>query len=169
MLYISFLHQTTTTRTIKIYNSGLLYISFLHQTTTCHSVGTIAILLLYISFLHQTTTGWRHTKIPHNCFISLFYIKPQLVVQDCVPDSIALYLFSTSNHNRLLGCTSTRSIALYLFSTSNHNTRCRVTVCVAIALYLFSTSNHNRCCCIWRLSTLLYISFLHQTTTSLFG
>ncbi len=121
----------------------LLYISFLHQTTTMRTKRSRGPGLLYISFLHQTTTElplnprWRH------CFISLFYIKPQL--REVLPREhlIALYLFSTSNHNFRAEGEAQTTIALYLFSTSNHNLRGIVVLSVG----------------------LLYISFLHQTTT----
>ena len=123
----------------------------------------------------------------HDCVISLFYIKPQLTPSEWSIFCIALYLFSTSNHNPValvvalmeialyLFSTSNHNppvvkspedvIALYLFSTSNHNKNISCIAQVAIALYLFSTSNHNQSAAVSARNSLRYISFLHQTTT----
>ena len=55
--------------------------------------------LLLISFLHQTTTISNGSRINIHCFLSHFYIKPQL--EKCFRGAsyIASYLISTSNHN----------------------------------------------------------------------
>ncbi|KXB77730.1 hypothetical protein HMPREF3034_02654 [Prevotella sp. DNF00663] len=55
------------------------------------------------------------------CLISLFYIKPQLQGRNARTKSVVLYLYSTSNHNYLIGRHSGSSVVLYLYSTSNHN------------------------------------------------
>ena len=78
-----------------------------------------------------------------HCFLSHFYIKPQLSLVRQPLQRIASYLISTSNHNKGY-----------------------ITVCLAaIASYLISTSNHNWCIGCSSRSGLLLISFLHQTTT----
>ena len=56
-----------------------------------------------------------------SCVISLFYIKPQLPCSKGLLLSVALYLFSTSNHNSFRTGYMLLRVALYLFSTSNHN------------------------------------------------
>ena len=124
-----------------------LYTSFLHQTTTSQRFSASVNTWLYTSFLHQTTTRLAPCFGRLDGFIPLFYIKPQHVAVEGVDTSMALYLFSTSNHNpraeRLQRC----GMALYLFSTSNHNS--------------YVVDQNNR---VW-----LYTSFLHQTTTWIIG
>ena len=120
------------------------------------------------------------------CFIPLFYIKPQQISNYPYYCIIALYLFSTSNHNprhkprhgtRLLYTSflhQTTTTAVYLCLTLD----CfiplfyikpqliqKYTKELKIALYLFSTSNHNTKGRIIKPTKLLYTSFLHQTTT----
>ncbi len=98
-LYISFLHQTTTRTWFKRNQTKWLYISFLHQTTTCWCSPHPPRRWLYISFLHQTTTHFCVVFCFRYGFISLFYIKPQLLLLFFFVNDMALYLFSTSNHN----------------------------------------------------------------------
>ena len=56
----------------------LFYILFLHQTTTSGNQVRKRAKLFYILFLHQTTTPSYFAPRPLSCFISCFYIKPQL-------------------------------------------------------------------------------------------
>ena len=56
--------------------------------------------LFYILFLHQTTTPSAPPGYRAGCFISCFYIKPQLECHSRYCDGVVLYLVSTSNHNR---------------------------------------------------------------------
>ena len=121
LLYTFILHQTTTICDGSVWFALLLYTFILHQTTTQNGViqftGKIALYLystsnhniagyhdqnrelLYTFILHQTTTKIDAANRRVNCFIPLFYIKPQLLGRLCWRQRIALYLYSTSNHN----------------------------------------------------------------------
>ena len=77
------------------------------------------------------------------CLISLFYIKPQPII------------------NGLKDLT----VVLYRYSTSNHNTDTDVMSRVTVVLYRYSTSNHNQRINFIRNAKLSYIVILHQTTT----
>ncbi len=117
---ISFLHQTTTLcrsfLPVLCCQISLFYIkpqptanNWKGQTvvkylfsTSNHNIGTFKLnnfLLSNISFLHQTTTGTTGNISIQCCQISLFYIKPQLVVVYKFSATVVKYLFSTSNHN----------------------------------------------------------------------
>ena len=63
---------------LEIFTAMLLYILILHQTTTILSSKIHKLLLLYILILHQTTTMIMRSCFTSSCFISWFYIKPQL-------------------------------------------------------------------------------------------
>ena len=120
-----------------------LLISFLHQTTTLWLMLRYIMRLLLISFLHQTTTaGWRSLR-PSYCFLSHFYIKPQLsqFPYPFTDDCFLSHFYIKPQPERRFPLLS--AIASYLISTSNHNLPKR----------------YHRC------SGLLLISFLHQTTT----
>ena len=78
--FISFLHQTTTLRSCSSFSMVLSFISFLHQTTTWRTYCIMVRGLSFISFLHQTTTNHPCLKVPLNCLLSLFYIKPQRIL-----------------------------------------------------------------------------------------
>ena len=99
--------------------------------------------LLLISFLHQTTTRvcWLLSVV--NCFLSHFYIKPQLSAVPAADDSIASYLISTSNHN--------------------HPVLRHATAALLLISFLHQTTTFYLYIIIFNL--LLLISFLHQTTT----
>ena len=118
-----YLFSTSNHNLLPTGSSGLAIALYLFSTSNHNlfSVCAEPCRLLYISFLHQTTTALRFSRKESNCFISLFYIKPQRWCSLVFLIVIALYLFSTSNHNspgpRVRNCL----IALYLFSTSNHN------------------------------------------------
>ncbi len=145
LFYISFLHQTTTLLLWLQKFLLLFYISFLHQTTTASCEKPSLSELFYISFLHQTTTSSSFCFSHSGCFISRFYIKPQLQELSSCRRIVVLYLVSTSNHNLLRPW----HIVRMLFYIS----------------FLHQTTTG------WRASRgaqrLFYISFLHQTTTML--
>ena len=123
--------------------SELLSIRFLHQTTTTLKVLYTFLKLLSIRFLHQTTTCAFNTPITRCCYLSDFYIKPQLICKEGLLLSVVIYPISTSNHN---DCTT----RLHSFE---------------VVIYPISTSNHNPCPPGCPLKLLLSIRFLHQTTT----
>ena len=141
--YIVILHQTTTHAMVTKKHTMLHYIVILHQTTTDTSSKNALKMLHYIVILHQTTTvctpflsairciislfyikpqpAHNHNDQRESCIISLFYIKPQ---PQCHPVNrlcVALYRYSTSNHNRAALAALTPEVALYRYSTSNHN------------------------------------------------
>ena len=120
-----------------------LLISFLHQTTTNGIHRTTHKALLLISFLHQTTTYGYDDNGIWDCFLSHFYIKPQLVTLMHKITLIASYLISTSNHNYHLDVHSSTRLLLISF--------------------LHQTTTVGG----WKDGrvVLLLISFLHQTTT----
>ena len=97
--YIVILHQTTTWRRSIRPRRELHYIVILHQTTTYCMVSDLYSMLHYIVILHQTTTINMEISLYQGCIISLFYIKPQLVYYDIIIQFVALYRYSTSNHN----------------------------------------------------------------------
>ena len=143
LLYILILHQTTTRCKLFRFLLLLLYILILHQTTTTNATGIFAFMLLYILILHQTTTGGNSCTMDSSCFISWFYIKPQLLNQNQWNIWVALYLDSTSNHNYAVVVNKDGSVALYLDSTSNHNLELHQSNRTVVASYFDSTSNHN--------------------------
>ena len=157
------LSEILTILSIKLQKRLIVLYLFLHRTTTLPR--TYPIVLSYISFLHQTTTISSMFDLPLHCLISLFYIKPQLVIFMTPTSSHCLIsLFYIKPQHIVQRCGNTL-IVLYLFSTSNHNSLCLVNNLLSIVLYLFSTSNHNGTLQVLLSSKLSYISFLHQTTT----
>ena len=78
---------------------SLHYIVILHQTTTLVLVKVTMPKLHYIVILHQTTTARRIEARRVSCIISLFYIKPQPLSLYKLALFVALYRYSTSNHN----------------------------------------------------------------------
>ena len=166
-LLISFLHQTTTNGIHRTTHKALLLISFLHQT---QPAGGASFFLCHCFLSHfyikpQLEKCFRGAS--YDCFLSHFYIKPQLAWGAQGIPSIASYLISTSNHNSRLEYSYKVSIASYLISTSNHNRRRLEGWARGIASYLISTSNHNSVASRTLSTWLLLISFLHQTTTLL--
>ena len=150
-----FLHQTTTLwRYVWFYikpqhrtilPKPMRIVSYLFSTSNHNSsclAGTLSRLSLTF-FLHQTTTGHRDRVLNGYCLLPFFYIKPQPDGPDGFHRLIVSYLFSTSNHNRLVAHHGRRWIVSYLFSTSNHNLARSISACAFIVSYLFSTSNHN--------------------------
>ena len=101
--------------------------------------------LLHILILHQTTTSKELRKILTCCFISWFYIKPQL-------SSEKLYY--------QLCC-----FISWFYIKPQHS--CGSLKYCLVASYLDSTSNHNSAFGQWPCSLLLHILILHQTTTIL--
>ena len=81
----------------------------------------------------------------YSCFIPLFYIKPQLSRGTTVPRCVALYLYSTSNHNVRVAKWPSRRL-LYTF-----------------ILHQTTTLEFLGC----KGQKLLYTFILHQTTTEL--
>ena len=119
--YIFILHQTTT-MDIKIRTAiRLSYIFILHQTTTHNSFFIFVLRLSYIFILHQTTTSPTHISTRSCCLISLFYIKPQRdVVRSTEHSSCLISLFYIKpQHSLVYG--GEPIVVLYLYSTSNHN------------------------------------------------
>ena len=123
--------------------------------------------MLLISFLHQTTTFPKERVRRSNCFLSHFYIKPQLAGMTESQKVIASYLISTSNHNPATQSDRPQRLLLisFLHQTTTMLRRTLITVdcflshfyikpqplVVAdtlepIASYLISTSNHNQVC-----------------------
>ena len=119
--YIVILHQTTTSKMVFSLCQRLHYIVILHQTTTVGYIQIQQIKLHYIVILHQTTTRKRVLPLPKSCIISLFYIKPQLKYETedgqvcCI---ISLFYIKPQHINYWNLCTL---VALYRYSTSNHN------------------------------------------------
>ena len=77
---IFILHQTTTRLTHQFFFSLLFNIFILHQTTTWKPMGLQTSELFNIFILHQTTTFRSASGNRLRCLISLFYIKPQLLL-----------------------------------------------------------------------------------------
>ena len=76
---------------------------------------------LYTSFLHQTTTALLESRMWQDGFIPLFYIKPQRRRRRCSPRRHGFIpLFYIKPQQFAFGGL-TVAMALYLFSTSNHN------------------------------------------------
>ena len=164
LLLISFLHQTTTNRAsafslchcflshfyikpqqpfhIMPMNSIASYLISTSNHNHCRASG-ICVALLLISFLHQTTTTYSFLLLSFYCFLSHFYIKPQLSSN---PTSELEYCFLSHFYIK------PQPQVLAHFG-------------VKIASYLISTSNHNLQSSQSVRGILLLISFLHQTTT----
>ena len=143
----------------------MLYTSFLHQTTTTTETRCKFTNCFIPLFYIKPQLLLKHRPYILHCFIPLFYIKPQLLftlflgVPYCF---IPLFYIKPQRVSRWGGGWG---IALYLFSTSNHNQSLAYAYATQIALYLFSTSNHNLPELVEIIGLLLYTSFLHQTTT----
>ena len=163
--YIVILHQTTTGRRGKKVCAKLHYIVILHQTTTINyeaiKTGGCIISLFYIK---PQQDALREVYIA-GCIISLFYIKPQQSsnVQGR-PCSCIISLFYIKPQRCLL-CLFFLNVALYRYSTSNHNLLWLLLITALVALYRYSTSNHNTSVHWHSSSWLHYIVILHQTTT----
>ena len=164
------------------------------DSTSNHNKSTYSlnrIMLLYILILHQTTTSTAWVVLPLSCFISWFYIKPQLELKSDWNDNSCFiswfYIKPQPSWSTTMTCDGCfiswfyikpqhttpsiflPSVALYLDSTSNHNYYVRKFYNDTVALYLDSTSNHNRHNAPYILARLLYILILHQTTTFTVG
>ena len=123
--------------------------------------------LHYIVILHQTTTVKLAFNLIIGCIISLFYIKPQRWRGTTTPTTVALYRYSTSNHNNSCSPSPTWKVALYRYSTSNHNARPYPLTLLLLhyIVILHQTTTAIRPSRTW--SGLHYIVILHQTTTIL--
>ena len=145
--------------------SVLHYIVILHQTTTINyeaiKTGGCIISLFYIK---PQQDALREVYIA-GCIISLFYIKPQQSsnVQGR-PCSCIISLFYIKPQRCLL-CLFFLNVALYRYSTSNHNLLWLLLITALVALYRYSTSNHNQLANANATKQLHYIVILHQTTT----
>ncbi len=109
--------------------SEWLYISFLHQTTTVSSSHEKRIRWLYISFLHQTTTIYAPSSPLADGFISLFYIKPQLWLSSCTCAQYGFISLFYIKPQLNIQERESLAMALYLFSTSNHNLLMIIIMC----------------------------------------
>ena len=121
--------------------------------------------MFHILILHQTTTHHRTTMPPFGCFISWFYIKPQLILPFGFPNLVVSYLDSTSNHNCFITHVGWVNVVSYLDSTSNHNSYRGGIDISKVVSYLDSTSNHNSNNFLLSSKELFHILILHQTTT----
>ena len=121
--------------------------------------------LLLISFLHQTTTHDRAGMNEYHCFLSHFYIKPQLRWLYVHGSSYCFlsHFYIKPQHGQAEK--QHKFIASYLISTSNHNTPNDTLLTGALLLisFLHQTTTIFGILTTW--IVLLLISFLHQTTT----
>ena len=121
----------------------LLHFLFLHQTATTYQYLKIYLELLHFLFLHQTATITCQFSAISCCYISCFYIKPQLFTAESGLQCVATFLVSTSNRNPPTISVDTKALLHFLFL---HQTATKV----------MSNFNHVR---------LLHFLFLHQTAT----
>ena len=99
-LYIVlFLHQTTTTLSVRFSFVKLYIVLFLHQTTTDEVYDILHRQLYIVLFLHQTTTRISRRNLPVSCISYYSYIKPQPLGDNkaCLP--VVYRTIPTSNHN----------------------------------------------------------------------
>ena len=142
---VSYLDSTSNHNEVSTFlmPSSLFHILILHQTTTSQFLATDLDKLFHILILHQTTTHGSITEKEWGCFISWFYIKPQLKNLNWLPWCVVSYLDSTSNHN-------SDAVEL-LFDELFH------------ILILHQTTTTS--CATFFSSSLFHILILHQTTT----
>ena len=144
-LIASYLISTSNHNSLTLIMSLSFIASYLISTSNHNLVlvsGWLSVLLL-ISFLHQTTTVSVTLIVELHCFLSHFYIKPQLHLvgsQRCLHCFLS-HFYIKPQHIKPLNLT--RNIASYLISTSNHNLKSSCDLAPSIASYLISTSNHN--------------------------
>ena len=96
---------------------SLFYIKPQHDSILRGSNGSCIISLFYIKPQPQSIA----IALLISCIISLFYIKPQHHEQGVYCRLVALYRYSTSNHNSCIAIYFAYRVALYRYSTSNHN------------------------------------------------
>ena len=147
--------------------SLLLYTFILHQTTTLVCFRRFTALLLYTFILHQTTTGSAVFPLLLGCFIPLFYIKPQRTklsftfLRSCF---IPLFYIKPQPYR---AAQRRHRVALYLYSTSNHNGDTyhthKLRLLYTFILHQTTTRKHH----VQMKKALLYTFILHQTTTAL--
>ncbi len=122
---------------------GLFYVSVLHQITTFYQpeydhLGVVLCLcstsnhnrhtsrhccrqLFYVSVLHQITTFHASFDVSRGCFMSLFYIKSQLLVA-IVESGFGCFMSLFYIKSQLINLrTCVGIVVLCLCSTSNHN------------------------------------------------
>ena len=140
---ITFLHQTTTCWTHRVYIScctlSLFYIKPQPQINYPTIQSRCTLSLFYIK---PQLTGHISSK-KMRCTLSLFYIKPQPIAEDETLNIVVPYHFSTSNHNYRAPPSVRRGVVPYHFSTSNHNICLFQKKQCYVVPYHFSTSNHN--------------------------
>ncbi len=142
-----YLYSTSNHNRFKMPLQNELVALYLYSTSNHNSafIRLSASMLLYTFILHQTTTQTQSGRGRIGCFIPLFYIKPQLIINTVNYPQVALYLYSTSNHNQLFVVLLTWRL-LYTFILHQTTTM----------RYGSTTSR-----------VLLYTFILHQTTTNL--
>ena len=154
------------------YNPATMEVVLYPYSTSNHNTLARLVCLLklsYILILHQTTTATIEDLKSSSCFISLFYIKPQLVTSFPFYRSrcfISLFYIKPQHNSYTL---VPISVVLYPYSTSNHNYQGKGIRLVHVVLYPYSTSNHNLLGMTAHFGRLFYILILHQTTTSYRG
>ena len=146
LLYILILHQTTTQALSLL---QILLVALYLDSTSNHNMSANvnqSTPLLYILILHQTTTKSFVTFSFLRCFISWFYIKPQLIV-------ILL--------TKLLSC----FISWFYIKPQPYGGGRREDTCCFISWFYIKPQRYGACgfLPLW----LLYILILHQTTTPL--
>ena len=143
----------------------LLLISFLHQTTTLCSGGFSSIHCFLSHFYIKPQLTFFVWISPYNCFLSHFYIKPQLGVG--VHQSVLYCFLSHFYIKPQLWSYRWRYplIASYLISTSNHNWLLYLLSDLKLLLISFLHQTTTGTSWNWTARWLLLISFLHQTTT----
>ena len=144
--------------------------------------------LLHFLFLHQTATFCFNSSSLNSCYISCFYIKPQLPMMSKLKYKVATFLVSTSNRNPLHGV-ERRFVGCYIscfyikpqlrFCDDCIFKRCYIscfyikpqlclflTFTYNVATFLVSTSNRNIAVAFLVTVPLLHFLFLHQTATA---
>ena len=165
---VAFYLYSTSNRNTEIVGAiinRLLFIYILHQTATLYSSIFVILTLLFIYILHQTATPGLALYQFQSCFLSIFYIKPQLfVVFDFFTSGCFLSIFYIKPQPTNISCRMS-IVAFYLYSTSNRNFYRRYILCCRVAFYLYSTSNRNLIFSLSHFDMLLFIYILHQTAT----
>ena len=121
--------------------------------------------LLHFLFLHQTATRSMLSFRIIRCYISCFYIKPQLKSGKLLYDRVATFLVSTSNRNWPFAVGFWSCVATFLVSTSNRNPLGKYAPDGVLLHFLFLHQTATWFSTSWRLFWLLHFLFLHQTAT----
>ena len=123
LFIVLYLYSTSNHNSFCNLEHHTLIVLYLYSTSNHNYKEVVGMFteLSYTFILHQTTTRSVRSVFSCHCLIPLFYIKPQPPVQSLSTKTIVLYLYSTSNHNNVIGNKRELYIVLYLYSTSNHN------------------------------------------------